>query len=213
MLKRHLPLVGIAAAVCLFAVAASYYPGGTTDSANSVGYNWAHNFISTLFHRNALNGAPNPAIFIAIPAMLLLCASIGVLFKSISNKGSSKAHRKAIEIGGIGSMVYAFLAVTPMHDLMLNIALPFALIALFATLHMLYVKRQFLLSVGGAACIALLLLTAVVYYGKVFFGILPVMQKVSLVACVGWLVAIHYARFGHAAQEYPAPNKTIEPTR
>jgi hypothetical protein len=108
-------------------VAASYYPGGTTDSVTSTGYDWAHNFISSLFAANALNGTANPARLLAIPTMLVLCVSIGTLFKNISNKSASKVQKKTIEIGGIGSMVYAFLIVTPMHNLMLNIALLFAL--------------------------------------------------------------------------------------
>jgi hypothetical protein len=84
-------------------VATTYYPGGTTDSATSVGYGWAHNFISSLFAVKALNGAANPARIVAIPAMLVLCVSIGALFKSVSNKSPSKIHRKTIEISGIGA--------------------------------------------------------------------------------------------------------------
>jgi hypothetical protein len=189
--RRHLPLIGILISACLFFVAASSYPGGTTDSASSVGYDWAHNFISSLFAAKALNGAASPARFVAIPAMLVLCVSIGALFKSISNQGASRALRKTIEISGIGSAVYSFLVVTPMHDLMIDIALPFALIAQLATLHLLYVRRSLLFWVGSA-CILLLLLSAAMYYGNLFFGLLPVVQKVSLVACLGWLVAVHY---------------------
>jgi hypothetical protein len=192
---RHLPLIGIVIGVSLFFVAAAYYPGGTTDSATSVGYDWARNFICSLFAARALNGAANPARFVAIPAMLMVCVSIGALFKSISNKSTSGIQRKAIEIGGIGSMVYAFLAITPMHNLMVNIALTFALIALFATLHLLYVKRRSLLFFVGSACILLLLLSAVMYYGHVFFGLLPVAQKASMLGCVAWLAAVHYTRF------------------
>jgi hypothetical protein len=194
-LRSHLPLLGIVVSVCLFFVAATYYPGGTTDSATSVGYQWAHNFLSSLFAPIALNGAANPARYVAILAMLVLCVSIGVLFKSISNKSTSKIHRKMIEIGGIGSAVYAFLVVTPMHDLMVDIGLSFALIAQLATLHLLYVMRSWRLFFVGSVCIVLLLLSAAMYYGHVFFGLLPVVQKASLVACLGWLVAVNYARF------------------
>jgi predicted acyl esterase len=56
--RSHLPLLGIVISMCLFFVATTYYPGGTADSATSVGYDWAHNFISSLFAAKALNGAP-----------------------------------------------------------------------------------------------------------------------------------------------------------
>jgi hypothetical protein len=212
MFRSHLPLIGIVISVCLFFVAATYYPGGTTDSATSVGYDWAHNFISSLFAATALNGAANPARLVAIPAMLVLCVSIGALFKSISNKSTSKIHRKTIEISGIGAAVYAFLVVTPMHDLMVNIALPFALIAQLATLHLLYVMRRSLLFFVGSVCILLLLLSAAMYYGNLFFGLLPVVQKASLVLCFGWLAAVHYTTFDQESRECVAPNRTIEPT-
>jgi hypothetical protein len=193
--RSHLPLLGIAVSMGLFFVATTRYPGGTVDSATSVGYDWAHNFISSLFAPRALNGAANPARLFAIPAMLVLCVSIGALFKSISNQSPSRMHRKTIEISGIGAAVYAFLVATPMHDMMVNMVLPFALVAQLATLHLLYVLRRSLLFFVGSVCILLLLLSAAMYYGKLFFGLLPVVQKAGLIASVGWLVAVHYTMF------------------
>lgn len=210
MSQRHWPLIGIVLAVCLFFVAASFYPGGTTDAANTVGYEWAHNFISSLFAPHALNGAANPARLVAIPAMLLLCVSMAVLFKSISNKGTSAMHKQAIAIGGIGSMVYAFLVVTPMHNLMVNISLAFGLVALVATLHLLYVARHSWLFVAGSVNLALLLVTAAMYYGHMRFDLLPIVQKVSLVACVVWLMAVHYTIFDPGSRTDVAPSTTME---
>ena len=122
----------------------------------------------------------------------------------------SKIDRKAIGTDGIGSMVYAFLAVTPMHDLMINIALPFALTAIFAILHMLYAGRRFLLFGGGTICTGLLLLSAVMYYKNVLFGFLPAAQKTSFIPCVGWLVAVNYAEFNRQDNEAITPNGKID---
>ena len=191
-LRHHTPLIAIAAGLCLFFLATRYYPGGTSDSDVTVGYSWTHNFISSLFASHALNGSANPARYIAIPAMLLVCVGLALMFRRISASVGSRVHRKLIEIGGIGSMVYAFLVVTPMHDLMVSIALLFALVALIATLHALYVERLWLPFAGGAVCIALLSLAAVSYYGKVFYGLLPLLQKASMAACVGWLSWLQY---------------------
>jgi hypothetical protein len=57
--------------------------------------------------------------------MSVFCTSIGVLFRNISSKVKSRFHRKTIEIGGIGTAIYAFLVITPMHDLLVSIALLF----------------------------------------------------------------------------------------
>lgn len=199
-LKYHVPAIGIAVGLCLFVVAASYYPGGTTESTSTVGYSWAHNFICSLFAPRALNGAANPARYVAVPAMLLLCVSLGVMFRRISTRVDSRLHKSTIEIGGIGSMVYGFLVVTPMHDLMVTISLLFSVVALLATTHLLSIERRWWLSGGGAMGIALLLVGATMYYGKVAYSLLPVVQKVSLLICIGWLLIVHYTKIGTEAE-------------
>src|ERR1019366_4593521 len=115
------------------------------------------NFISALFHPTALNGAANPARYLAVMAMLVFCLSLGYAFKRISAAAVSVRDRKLIEIGGVGSMVYAFLAVTPMHNLMVDIALLFYLLAVVAMMHGLYIERNMRLFAIGAICNTLLL--------------------------------------------------------
>lgn len=127
--------------------------------------------------------------------MLVLCVSIGVLFKSISNKSTSRINSKTIEIAGIGSAVYAFMVATPMHDLMVSIGLLFALTALLATLYLLYANRYWLLFWVGVICVVIKMVSATMYYGDVLFDLLPVMQKAGMAALIGWLVAVHYTSF------------------
>ena len=67
--------------------------------------------------------------------------------------------------------------------------------ALFATLHLLYAMRRSLLFLVGGVCLLLLLVCAAMYYGHLFSGLLAVMQKASMAACVGWLAAVHYTAF------------------
>jgi hypothetical protein len=194
MKKHHLPLMGILASVCLFVIAASYYPGGTADDPDFVGYDWTRHFISTLFHATALNGADNTARYYATPAMLLLCISLGVVFKNIAGKGQTKRRKDTIEIGGIGSMVYTFLSVVmPIHDLLVTIALLFFLPALFAILKMLSVERKFPLLYAGFGCLAVVLVCSVMYYGNVFFNLLPIAQKLTFFFCTGWLLMLYFA--------------------
>ena len=148
-MKIHLPLTGILVSVLLFLLAATYYPGGTTESAQTVGYDWGHNYICTLFWPTALNGAANPARRFAIPAWFILCLSIAAIFSNISRHGNSKFRNKVIQIGGIGAAIYAFLVVTPMHDLLVTLALLFFVTAVLAVLHLLYVEQQLEAILGG----------------------------------------------------------------
>jgi len=119
--------------------------------------------------------------------------SLGLLFTNISRNDRVKARRTAIEIGGVGSAVYASLVVTPMHDLLVTIALLFFVTAVLAVLHLLHVARRRRLFWAGVACLAVLLTCAVMYYGDVCFAALPVAQKLTFGVYVAWLVAVQYA--------------------
>src|SRR5437762_160094 len=114
MKKEYLPLLGVLASLAVFALSAARYPGG---------YDWIHHSISTLFQPTALNGDKNPARQPAVLAVFTFCVSMGVLFRNVSRKGTSRFHKKTIEIAGIGSMVYAFLVVTPMHNALVGVSL------------------------------------------------------------------------------------------
>ncbi len=196
MYKRYLPLVGIVTSALLFVVAAAFYPGGTLESADAVGYDWTRHYISTLFAERALNGAVNPSKYFAIPAMLILCVSLAVVFKNLSMKSPSKSLQTIIEIGGIGSMVYAFLAVTtPLHDLLMSIGLLFFVAAAFALLQMLRIMHHTRLVLFGMAALALLAACAIMYYGNVLGNALAVTQKLVFVVCTGWLLTTHFVVF------------------
>lgn len=185
MKRDRLPILGVLGALVLFALATTRYPGG---------YDWTNNTISTLFQPRALNGAPNSARFIAVLAVFMFCASMAVVFKWISNSATSRFHKKTIEIGGVGSMVYGFLVVTPMHDLLVTVGLVFFLAAMLATLHMLYTERRFGLVYAGIGCLALPITNAAMYYANVLYGLLPIVQKLGTVMWVGWLFAVLRSR-------------------
>jgi hypothetical protein len=88
--------------------------------------------------------------------------------------------------------VYGFFVATPMHDLMVNISLVFNVVAIMATTHMLYVQRRWWLFGGGALCLGVLFLTATMYYANAIYGVLPVVQKLGLVANIAWLLVVYY---------------------
>jgi len=186
MTKHHLPIVGVLAAMVLFALATTRYPGG---------YDWANNTISALFQPHALNGAHNPARTIAVLAVFVFCVSMAVVFKWVSSSGAkSRFHKKTIEISGIGSMVYAFLVVTPMHNVLVSVSLIFFLTAMLTTLHMVYSEGRSRMFYSGIVCLTLPLTNAVLYYGNVLYGFLPIVQKLGMAMWVGWVIAVLLTR-------------------
>jgi hypothetical protein len=181
MKSSKLPLAGILASLALFTNAASHYPGG---------YRFTGDFISTLFAPLTPSGINNAARPIAILAMLVFCASVGLLFQLVSRQASSRVLAKIIQIGGVGSMVYAFLVVTPMHDLLVGIALLFFFPAVFATLALVYQERRVALFSSGLVCLGLMIVASTMYYGHVAWQLLPLAQKSSMGACTCWLLVL-----------------------
>lgn len=192
------PLLGILAAAALFLLAALQYPGG---------YDWSGQSISSLFQPLALNGNENGARPIAVVAVLFFCVAVGAAFERISRRSPTRVGRKVIQIAGIGSMVYAFLVVTPMHDVLVGVALLFFLVAMLATFHMLWVEGRGGMLVAGVLCMSGTVWNAAMYYGPMEAGFLPVVQKLSTFLWVGWLFVLYFSarRPLNAAATTPPP--------
>ena len=196
--KRDLPLFGVLASVALFWLATASYPGG---------YRLAEHFVSTLFHARALDGANNPARYFALPAMLALCASVGAVFWSLAGRCPPGPLATTVRVGGVGAVVYAFLAVaTPMHDLLVTVALAFFVAAVVATLRLAWLARQRGALLGGLVCLALVAASSAMYYGGVMSGQLAVAQKLTFGLGGAWLLAVHYTGLGlnRGAQDGPS---------
>ena len=178
---RKVPVVGVVVAIILLAISTLQYAGDV---------HWTRVTVSLLCASELPNGDPNFGRGLPIAALLLLCSSMGLLFELISRLADSRGQRKAIQIAGIGAMVYAFLTATPMHNLMVNIALVFFLIAILAIVNLLYRKRHFGLTIAGAGCIVLKLCSVSLYYMNAYAEIWGVLQKLSFIVTTVWLVAV-----------------------
>ena len=163
------------AATLTFVVSAARYPGG---------YDWANQSISSLFQPVTAAGFENSARPLAVVAVLLFCVGVAAAFQIISTRVRTRFHHKTIQITGIGSMVYAFLVVTPMHDLLVGIALLLFLIAMLATFHMLFLDGRLLMLLAGMVCLSGTLWNATMYYGGWLLGFLPLVQKGAMLLWV-----------------------------
>ncbi|MCW3054311.1 MAG: hypothetical protein JWN14_3481 [Chthonomonadales bacterium] len=181
---NRLPALGVSLAVVFLILAASRFPGG---------YQWNHHFISVLFWPITPGGDPNPARPLAVVGVIFFCLGMALLFHLMSSRTKTTFHKKIIQTGGIGSMVYGSIAVTPLHDLMVTISLGFFLAAVLAILHLLSLQRNLRLLSLGILCLVVLLTTAVLYYNNPLFAYLPVAQKTTFVLCTAWLFAVQYA--------------------
>ena len=149
------------------------------------GYDWNHDYLSTLLR--AENG---PSRFTAIAGLLFFCAGIGMVFARLARTSSSSLNASLIRIGGVGSMVYAALTFTPMHDLVMKISVAFFVFAILAVLRLVYCQRAFGFLVTGCLCFVLLAASVTMYYGDYYVSALPWAQRILFTSFGVWLVAL-----------------------
>ena len=173
---KFLPLFGFLAAAACFWVAASRYPGG---------YDLNRHYFSTL-----LRGVPGPERIPAIAGVLIYCASIAVVFVRLARAVGSSRISNVIRIAGIGSMVYSSLVITPMHDLMVTISIPFFVVAMLALLWVHYERRIIGFLITGIVCFVLLLTSVTIYYSGHFVSVLPWAQRTLFALFAIWLISL-----------------------
>jgi hypothetical protein len=192
MLRRYLILYGIIISLFLLLVAAFYYPGGSQLDKNSIGYDWKNNYLSNLFGAKAVNGAANTSRPWAIAGMLFLCASFAVFFIEFSKKIPSKTSANIIRYFGAGAMLFAFLAVTPFHDIMITIASTMALISMFYITIFVFKSGLHLFKVLSVVCLVVTYCCNYVYFTRTDLEILPVLQKAALLLTITWMLCLQY---------------------
>jgi len=191
MLGRNIILLGIIAGLVLLFVAVLRYPGGSQADPHSVGYSLVNNYLSNLFSPVAINGAPNSARPWASAGMFFLTLSFGLFFIRFSGKLPVKSAAAVVKYTGATAMICGFLAVTPLHDAMIPVGSTLSLIACFyITVYVFKSKLHFfkILSV----ILLLLVYTCCYLYSSRSLSILPVMQKLTLLTNIIWVLCLEY---------------------
>lgn len=192
MLRKHAILMIIIISVILLFIAALFYPGGSQLDKHSIGYDWRNNYISNLFYPKALNGADNPARFWAVSAMLFFCTGFTLFFAEFPKKIHAEGSAGIIKYFGISAMVFAFLAVTPLHDTMITIGGTLALVSMFYITVYLFKSKLHLLKILSVICLLVFYCCNYIYYTGKYLGILPIMQKVCFFLVVIWMLSLQY---------------------
>jgi len=190
MLQKQAVLFGILLSLLLLVIAARYYPGGSQADNTSVGYDWKNNYLSNLFSPRAVNGADNPARPWAVAGVLFLCGSFALFFFRFSRKIPSRHAAGVIRYVGLLAVAAAFLAVTPLHDLMVEISGTAALVSMFYITVFLFKSRFFWCKLLAVLCMLLFYTTVFVYNARFHLEILPVLQKTLLLFISSWFVCL-----------------------
>ena len=191
MPSKHPVLFGITLAIALLLISTILYPGGSQHDANSIGFNWQHNYLSNLLNPISVNGQDNTARPWAIAGMLFLCLAVALFFvrfsKKIPNNGA-----KVIKYAGAGAMVAAVFTATPYHDIAVTISGTLLLVSLFYITVFVFKSKLHLPKVLSVVCLLLLYGMNYIYYTQNGLEYLPVMQKISMVMNLSLFLVLEY---------------------
>lgn len=206
MSKRYIPILALLISVPFWFLAASNYPGGTSWDTTTQGFSFTGNYVSSLFQPLALNGMVNTARFFAFIAMLLYAASVSVMFWGISSSYPKSAAGKTVQIFGVGSMVYTFIAVTtPMHNLLVVIAAIFLVVACAGMLVLLHQDGKHKLLLLGIFNVLLLAVLSATTKGNVLIELGPACEWILFLCGALWVMLVYFGA--------TAPNNSSKRTR
>jgi hypothetical protein len=202
LIKKHLLLLSITVAISLLIVATFYYPGGSQQDANAVGYSWQHNYLCNLFNEKAMNGIKNGARPLAITGLFCLCASFALFFYRFSFKIQDKTASKVIKYAGVSAMFFSFLVVTPFHDLMTTVSSVLGLVALFYILVFIMKSKLTLFKLLTLVTMLLLYFNNYIYYTQHWLHILPILQKITIFIVLIMMLCLDYFTEGAPFSAY-----------
>lgn len=97
-----------------------------------------------------------------------------------------------IKYFGAGAMVFAFLIVTPYHDVMLTISSVLVLVSMFyITVFVLRSRLQFI-KILCIVCLLFIYCCNYMYYTRSYMEVLPVMQKVGIFIALACILTLQY---------------------
>lgn len=192
MFRKYCILLGIAISMLLLLVATLYYPGGSQDNINSIGFDWKNNYLCNLFGEKAVNGSDNASRVWAISGMFFLCTSFALFFNEFSKKITRKGAARVIKYFGVCSMIFAFLAVTPYHDTMITIATTLALVSIFYITVFVFKSRLYLFKILSIVYLLVSYCCNYIYYAGSHIEFLPIMQKVVLLVTIIWILGLEH---------------------
>jgi hypothetical protein len=195
-----LPLFGSILFMLLYFIATLYYPGGNQFDKNTKGFSWTQNYWCNLLNENAINGLPNAARPVALTAMTFLCLALSLFWYYFPVQvGFKKRERLIIQLSGCLAMLFGSFLFTSLHDIIINVATLFGLVALTGTFIGLRKLQWVKLFWMGLFNIILIGLNNLFYYNINLLFYLPVVQKITFLYFLLWVCCINAGLYSKAA--------------
>jgi len=188
---KYSVLICVVISVILIVIATLVYPGGSLLDKNSIGFVWSKNFISNLFAAKAINGLDNPSRIWAIIGMAFHSVGYGIFFIHTSKKISARPATTILKMIGASLILFNFLIVTPLHDMMVTTTSTLFLIGLFYITAFILKTKLHVLKISCIICFLIFYYTLFLY-GSGNWGLLAIMQKVTFICSMLLVLGIEY---------------------
>lgn len=195
-LWQLLPSFGSVLFVLLYFVATLFYPGGSPFDKEAKGFRWTENYWCNLLNDKAINGLHNSAKPIAFTAMVVLCLALVFFWYHFPLQvGFGRNKRVMVQASGALAMATGLFVFTGFHDVVIDVAGGFGLIAIGGTLAGLKKLQWHWLFWSGLFNLVLIALNNLCYYDKPLQVYLPVVQKITFLSFLLWICAINVSLY------------------
>ncbi len=191
MIKKHAVLLFAVLTIIFIIIATQVYPGGSLLEKKAIGFNWSKNFFSNLFAENAINGMENRSRIWAIVGMAFHSIAYGLFFINMSKKIPTKNASTILKLTGTLNILFSFLIVTPLHDIMITLSSTLFLIALFYITVFILKSQLHLFKFLCIICLLTYYFTLYLY-GTKYLELLAIMQKISLISSMLLVLLLEY---------------------
>lgn len=186
---KYLLPAGLIISMLLLVIATWHYPGGSTADPASVGFYWAHNYFSNLLNPVAINGDANPARYWAVAAVFFLSLSMATFFYRFAQRIPYRGSARVVRWGGITAALAGMLVSIPsQHDIMVLISGVCTLLVFFYLMVLVMPSRHRWLKIASVVFLSLFYLTSGIYFSGYMLYLLPVLQKLMLLAQMVWAI-------------------------
>lgn len=166
-----------------------FYPGGSINNANSIGFDWSQNYWCNLFNSKALNDVDNSARPFAISSTIFMFFSLLLFFYFFDDEfGLPKLKKIIIKYFGIASMLIAPFVMTQYHDIAVVVSGSLSSIAFLAIFHTHYKNKHYFLLCFGICWAVFFTINYLIYFSNIWIEKLPVIQKISFLTFYFWII-------------------------
>lgn len=190
------PIFGTIVFIILYGLAAFLYPGGSQADRNAHGFSWINNYWCNLLNEAAINGQVNTARPIALFASFILCSTLSLFWYTFPQfLNLNRPLRLTIQVPGILAMMMAMFLFTDLHDMIINVAGSFGVIALIGTFIALHKIKWAGLFWFGIFNLALVVVNNYAYRSQELIVALPIIQKITFLSFLTWICCINIYLF------------------